>query len=146
MLKQTILDDIKQAMKNKDNFKRDTLRFLHSAIKQVEIDSRKDVDDAGIIKILQKSIKQRGDTIIQCKEANRDDLVQKEEQELEILKTYLPEQINDEDLKTTIVNIIKETNATNMKDMGKVMGLASAKLSGRADGKRINQVVSLLLK
>lgn len=146
MLKEKILDDIKQAMKSKDNFKRDTLRFLHSAIKQIEIDNRKDVSDEDIIKIIQKSMKQRNDTIAQYKDVNRPELIEKEENEIKILKEYLPEQIGDDELKSVIESIIKEVNATSIKDMGKIMGKASAKLSGRADGKRINEMATSILQ
>jgi uncharacterized protein YqeY len=145
MLKEQILDDIKSAMKSKENFKRDTLRFLHAAIKQVEIDKRIELNDGDIIQIIQKSIKQRNDSISQYKEANRDELVEKEENEIKILEQYLPKQVNDEELKQIIKDIIKDVNATSKKDMKNVMSKAREILSGQADGKRISQMVGSLL-
>jgi uncharacterized protein YqeY len=145
MLKKQILDDIKQAMKNKDNFKRDTLRFLHSAIKQVEIDKRIELNTADIIKIIQKSIKQRNDTITQYKEAQRDELVEKEANEIKLLEQYLPKQVDDNELESIIKEIIKDTGASSKKDMKIVMSQANEKLAGRADGKRISQIVNSIL-
>ena len=145
MLKKQILDDIKQAMKDKDNFKRDTLRFLHSAIKQVEIDKRIELNTADIIKIIQKSIKQRNDTITQYKEAQRDELIEKEANEIKLLEKYLPKQVDDNELESIIKEIIKDTGASSKKDMKIVMSQANEKLAGRADGKRISQVVNSIL-
>ena len=145
MLKDKILADIKQAMKDKDNFKRDALRFLHSAIKQVEIDSRKDLDDSEIIKIIQKSIKQRNDSIEQYKQADRSELIEKEQNEVTLLETYLPTQLSDDELKKEVAEIISSVGATDKKDIGKVMGVASKKLAGIADGARINKAAQELL-
>ena len=145
MLKDKILADIKQAMKDKDNFKRDALRFLHSAIKQVEIDSRKDLDDSEIIKIIQKSIKQRNDSIEQYKQADRSELIEKEQNEVTLLETYLPTQLSDDELKKEVADIISSVGATDKKDIGKVMGAASKKLAGIADGARINKAAQELL-
>ena len=145
MLKDKILADIKQAMKDKDNFKRDALRFLHSAIKQVEIDSRKDLDDSEIIKIIQKSIKQRNDSIEQYKQADRNELIEKEQNEVTLLETYLPTQLSDDELKKEVASIISSVGANSKKDIGKVMGAASQKLAGIADGARINKAAQELL-
>ena len=92
-LKKRLQEDLKKAMKEKDIFKRDTIRFLMSAIKQVEVDSRKELSDEDIIKIIQKSIKQREESAAQYKEANREDLFEKETKEAQILKSYLPKQL-----------------------------------------------------
>ncbi|WP_281950855.1 GatB/YqeY domain-containing protein [Nitrosophilus kaiyonis] len=144
-LKKRLQEDLKNAMREKDNFKRDTIRFLMSAIKQVEVDTRKELNDADIIKIIQKSIKQREESANQYKEAGREDLYEKEMKEAEILKSYLPKQLSDEELETEIKKIIEEVGATSLKDMGKIMGVATKKLAGIADGKRINQMVKKIL-
>jgi len=144
-LKEKIQKDLKNAMKAKDVFTRDTLRFLMSAIKQVEVDSRKELNDEDIIKIIQKSVKQREEAATQYKDGGREDLYEKEIKEAEILKRYLPKQLSDEELKAQLEVIIKEVGATSIKDMGKVMGVAIKKLAGRADGKRINQMVKKIL-
>ncbi len=144
-LKSKLQQDLKIAMKEKDTFKRDTIRFLMSAIKQVEVDTRKELSDEDLVKIIQKSVKQREEAARQYKEGGREDLYEKEMKEAELLKTYLPKQLSDEELKAELVQIIEEVGATSMKDMGKVMGVATKKLAGKADGKRINQMVKELL-
>ncbi len=144
-LKKKLQEDLKVAMKAKDTFTRDTIRFLMSAIKQVEVDTRKELSDADIIKIIQKNVKQREEAAVQYKEGGREDLYEKEMQEATILKKYLPAQLSDEELEEELKKIIQEVGATSMKDMGKVMGVATKKLAGVADGKRINQTVKKIL-
>ncbi len=144
-LKEKLKNDLKEAMKAKDSFKRDVIRFLMSAIKQVEVDERRELSDEDIMKIIQKSVKQREDAIAQYKEGGREDLVEKEQKEAEILKAYLPKQLSDEELKEIVKEVIKEVGASSMKDMGKVMGVAIKKTAGKADGKRINAIVKELL-
>ncbi len=144
-LKDRLKDDLKEAMKAKDTVKRDTIRFLMSALKQVEVDERKELSDEDIIKIIQKSAKQREDSMAQYKDAGRDDLYQKELNELNILKSYLPAQLSDDELKEIVKNTIEKTGATSMKDIGKVMGAVIKECAAKADGKRINAVVKELL-
>ena len=137
--------DLKEAMKAKDITKRDTIRMVMSAVKQIEVDERRDVSEEDMIKILQKAIKQREDAIGFAKEGGRDDLIKANESEIAILEKYLPKQLSDEELESTVKSIIDEVGATSMKEMGKVMGVATKKLAGKADGKRINQTVKKLL-
>ncbi len=144
-LKEQLKNDLKEAMKAKDNFKRDVIRLINSAIKQIEVDERRDLSDEDIIKILQKSAKQRNDSIVQYKNGNREDLAQKEADELVVINSYLPKQMEDSEVESEIKTIISQTGATTIKDMGKVMGIASKKLAGKADGKRISEVVKRLL-
>ncbi len=144
-LKEQLASELKDAMKTKNTTKRDTIRFLMSALKQVEVDERKELSDEDIIKIIQKSLKQREDSMVQYKNAKRDDLYQKELNEVNILKNYLPKQLNNEELENIIKTIIKDTGATSIKDMGKVMKLATQKTVGKADGKRISIIVKKLL-
>ena len=144
-LKIQIQNDIKSAMKSKDKFKRDTLRLLASAMKQIEVDERKELSDAEIIKIIQKQIKQRNESASQYKDGGRDDLYQQEVDEAKLLEEYLPTQLSDEELSSKIQELITKVGATSLKDMGKIMGLASKELQGTADGKRINICVKSIL-
>ncbi len=144
-LKEKLQQDLKDAMKAKDNVTRDTIRFLMSSLKQIEVDERKELSDKDIVKIIQRSIKQREDSMKQYKDAGRDDLYEQELTGVQILKKYLPKQLDDDELKAVILDIIKQTSASSMKDMGKVMGLAIKQTAGRADGKRINNIVKELL-
>ena len=144
-LKDQINTDIKEAMKAKENAKRDALRLLSSAFKQIEVDERKDLTDDDVIKIIQKQIKQRNDSITQYQTAGRDDLIEKELSEISFYEPYLPKQLSDEELTTAIKAIITQVEATTMKDIGKVMGIASKELAGKVDGKRINECAKALL-
>ncbi len=140
-----IKSDIKDAMRAKDTIKRDTLRNIQAAVKQIEVDERRDVTDSDMEAILMKYLKQREDAKVQFASANREDLVAKENVEIEIVKVYLPEPMSDEELETTLKEIVESVGATSMKDMGKVMGKAKSTIGSRADGGRINLVVKRLL-
>ena len=144
-LRETINQDVKNAMKAKETKKRDALRLLTSAFKQIEVDERKELSDDDIIKIIQKQVKSRNDSIAQYKEAGRDDLMQVELDEIAFYMPYLPAQLSDDELSSAVKDIISKVGATSMKDMGKVMGMASKQLAGKADGKRINECVKELL-
>ncbi|MGB3752067.1 MAG: GatB/YqeY domain-containing protein [Arcobacteraceae bacterium] len=144
-LKEQLKSDLKDAMRAKEIERRDSIRSINTMIKQIEVDERIELDDAKIIQLIQKGIKQREEAIIQFKEASRDDLVQKEQQQIDIFSLYLPKQLTDEELETVIQEIIVSVGATSMKDMGKIMNPAKEKVGGSADGKRINQAVKKLL-
>ncbi len=144
-LRERINTDVKNAMKAKDTKKRDALRLLTSAFKQVEVDERRELSDADIIKIIQSQVKRRDDAASQYKAAGRDDLMQIELDEISYYKEYLPAQLSDEELRNRLKEIIEKVGANSMKDMGKVMGAASKELSANADGKRINECVKTLL-
>ncbi|MDY0120513.1 MAG: GatB/YqeY domain-containing protein [Sulfurimonas sp.] len=144
-LRETINQDLKDAMKAKDNKKRDALRLLTSAFKQIEVDERKELGDEDVIKIIQTQVKRRDDAAAQYEQAGREDLMQIEKEEIAYYMPYLPKQLSDEELKEALEKIVQTTGATTLKDMGKVMGLASKELSGKADGKRINECVKVLL-
>ena len=145
-IKERLKADLKAAMVAKDSFKRDTIRFLNSAIKQVEVDERRELSDDDIYKIIQKSIKQREDSANQYKDANRADLYEKELKEAELLKSYLPAQLSLEEIKDIVSSVINEIGAEGMKDMGRVMKTANEKIGSRSDGKTISEVVKELLK
>jgi uncharacterized protein YqeY len=144
-LNQQIKSDIKEAMRAKDKAKRDTLRNIQALIKQIEVDQRREVTDSDIEAILMKYAKQREDALKQFKEANREDLVAKEEAELRVVKSYLPEPMSDDELKETLREVIASVGATSMRDMGKVMGASKKIIGSRADGARINSCVKELL-
>lgn len=137
--------DIKDAMRAKDVQKRDTLRNIQVAVKDIEVNERREVTDADVEAILVKYAKQREDAMAQFKDAGREDLVEKEQAELLIVKSYLPEPMSDEELESILKEIIASTGAESMKDMGKVMGAAKAKIGSKADGGRINVCVKALL-
>ncbi len=144
-LKEQIKNDIKEAMRAKDTAKRDTLRNLQAAIKQIEVDERRELSDTDVEAVLMKYAKQREDAKTQFADAERDDLVAKEEAELAIVKSYLPEPLSDEELEAIIKEIIAQTGAKSMKDIGKVMGAAKTKIGSRADGGTILKIVKTLL-
>ncbi len=144
-LRETINQDIKDAMKAKDKKKRDALRLLTSAFKQIEVDERKELSDDDVIKIIQTQVKRRNDSASQYKDANRNDLMQIELDEISIYTPYLPAQLSDDELASALKEIISKIGASSMKEMGKVMGMASKELAGKADGKRINECVKTLL-
>lgn len=144
-IKTKINDAIKEAMKTKDTAKRDALRLLSSAFKQIEVDERKELTDSDIIAIISKKVKQGQDSMAQYKEAGREDLAEIEERELSYFMEYMPKQLTNEELQTEVAAIITQVGAESMKDMGKVMGVASKKLAGKTDGKAINEMVKKLL-
>jgi len=145
LLKDQIKNEVKEAMKAKDTVRRDALRLLTAAFKQVEVDERIELSDEATLKIIQKQVKQRMDSLTQFKEAGRDDLAEKEQVEITIFEAYLPKQLDDAELTERIKAVIAKVGAESMKDIGKVMGMASKELNGLADGKRINVCAKALL-
>ncbi len=139
-LKQQLKDDLKVAMREKNIVKRDSIRAINTMIKQIEVDERKDLNDADVIKLIQKGIKQREESIAQYKEAGRDELVEKEQGQIDVFNEYMPKQLNDEELEAGLKEIIAAVNAQSMKDIGKVMGQATKKFAGVAERKRINEM------
>ncbi|MDR2034075.1 MAG: GatB/YqeY domain-containing protein [Helicobacteraceae bacterium] len=141
-LAEKIREDVKTAMRERDDFRRDTLRNVVGALKQVEIDERKSLGDADVEKILQKQIKLRLDAIAQYKVGNRADLVEKESKEVAIIEGYLPKQLNDEQLEAKLQTIIA---ALDQKTIGAVMSAAKPAIGSQADGKRISEIAKKLL-
>jgi len=132
-LKDRINEDVKSAMRNKDKERLGTLRLITAAIKQKEVDERIEVDDAAILVVLDKMVKQRKDSIEQYTKANRPELADKEQSEIVIIQEYLPAQLSDAEIDTMIAEAISSTGASGMNEMGKVMGQLKPKLQGRAD-------------
>ncbi|MDK9692812.1 MAG: GatB/YqeY domain-containing protein [Sulfurimonas sp.] len=144
-LRDKINEDVKEAMKAKDAKKRDALRLLMSAFKQIEVDERKELSDEDVIKIIQQQIKRRDDAAEQYKNAGREELMQVELDEIAYYQEYLPAQLSDDELTLALKEIIAKVGASTIKDIGKVMGAANKELSGKADGKRINECAKTLL-
>ena len=145
-LETKINNDLKEAMKNKDQVALRGIRAIKAAILLFKTDgSGLELNEEKEIKLLQKLLKQRQDSLDIYTKQNRDDLALVEREEMEIIQRYLPEQMSEEELKKMIKNIIIETGASGIKDMGKVMGLASQNLAGKADGKTIASLVKELL-
>jgi len=140
-IKTTVLADIKACMKSGDKPRLAVLRLISSAIKQREVDERVDVDDAATISILDKMAKQRRESIEQFTAANRTDLADAEVAELEIIKTYLPQQLSDSEINDHIDKAVASTGASSVKDMGKVMGILKPELQGRADMSAVSSLV-----
>lgn len=145
-LESRVNDEIKTAMKAKDAVALRSLRAIKSAILLAKTDgSGKEVDDAVELKIVQKLVKQRKDSLEIFEKQDREDLAVKEREEIEVISKFLPAQMDAAELETFIKGIIEQTGASSMKDMGKVMGMASKQLAGKADGKTISNVVKALL-
>lgn len=145
-LEEKINQDLKNAMKAKDQTALRGIRAIKSAILLAKTDgSGQDLDEAKEIKLLQKLVKQRKDSLDIYEKQNREDLAKTEREEIEIIEKYLPAQMDPAELEVIIKAIIEQTGASSMKDMGRVMGMASKQLAGKADGKTISQVVKQLL-
>ena len=132
-LKDRILQDVKDAMRAKDKPRLGTLRLITSAIKQIEVDKRIELDDEQVLSVLDKMCKQRRESITQFEKAGRDDLIAQEVSELNIIQPYLPEQLSDTEIAELIDAAMTATGASSIKDMGKVMGQLKPKLQSRAD-------------
>jgi uncharacterized protein len=144
-IKNKISDDVKAAMRSKEKKVLAALRLIQAAFKQKEVDERIELNDEQVIVILDKMAKQHRDSISQFKEAKRDDLVEIEEFELNIIQAYLPAQLSDAEIKKLIDNAISKTGAESIKDMGKVMGLLKSELQGRADMGKVSSLIKAQL-
>ena len=140
-LKSRLVADMKSSMKSGDKGRLLVIRNMLSAIKQIEVDERIELDDARVIAVLDKMSKQRRESIAQFTTAGRDDLIQIETAELEIIQEYLPEALSDEDVDAAIEEAIGSSGASSIKDMGKVMGILKPKLQGRADMSKVSQLI-----
>ena len=136
-----IKQDLRQAMLDKDDLVRDTIRMFLSEVQRFEIDTKEDVDDVKAIQIINKMIKQRNDSISQFRDGGREDLADKEEQEVQILSKYKPQQLSEEEVTIKVQEAIKETGASSMQDIGKVMGSLKSSLAGAADMGMVSRVV-----
>jgi hypothetical protein len=144
-LKERIAQDVKAAMLAKDNAKRDTLRLLQAAVKQKEVDERIELDDAGVVAVLDKMLKQRNDSITAFKLGARQDLADKEQAELAVLQPYLPVRLSVDEVAAEVQAIVAELAAKGPGDMGKVMGAVKARLAGKADMGAVSAAVKAAL-
>lgn len=144
-LKQRINDDVKTAMRNKDKERLATLRLITAAIKQKEVDERIELDDDQVIGVLEKMLKQHKDSIEQYENAGRSELADKEKTELVLIQEYMPAQLSEAEITALIDEAIAETGASEMKEMGKVMGLLKPKLAGRADMGQVSALIKAKL-
>ena len=147
MLKARLDADMKTAMKDREagKLRLSVIRMVKSAIKYVEIEQKRELNDEEVLGILVKEVKQRRDSIEEFRKGNRMDLVEASEAEIQILQDYLPEPLTESELEEIVQAVIQETGAQSKKDMGKVMGLLTARTKGRADGKLLNQIVQKFL-
>jgi len=144
-LKEQLQGDLKDAMRNRDDVKRDTLRLVLSSLHNAEIDSGRDLDDEGVVGVLQKEAKQRRESIDEFRKGGREEKAAQEEAELQVISTYLPEALSREEILAAAREVVAETGAGGMKDIGKVMPVLMERLAGRADGREANAAVRELL-
>jgi len=144
-LKGRLEEDMKAALRAGDKARLGALRLALAAIKQREVDSRQQLDDAGVRNVLERMIKQTRDSLAQYREAGRDDLVEKDEAEIAVLQSYLPEPLSDEELDEMIADTIDEVGARGLNDIGKVMAAMKSKAAGRADMREVNSRVRAAL-
>lgn len=145
MLKEKLLEDLKTAMKEKDETRKNAVQMVRAAILQVEKDNGITLEDDKIIEIIAKEVKKRKDSLSDYEKSGRQDLISQIQEEIKILTVYLPEQLSTEEIKKIVSEVISETGATSIKDMGKVMKASKEKIGAAADGKTINEVVRELL-
>ena len=132
-LKNQITEDMKSAMKAGDKNRLKVVRLILAAVKQVEVDKRVELDDAGVLAVLTKMVKQRRDSIEQFEKGGREDLAAIERAEIDVIQPYLPEQLSADEINALVDEVIAATGAESIRDMGKVMGQMKAKAAGRAD-------------
>ena len=145
MLKEKLLEDLKNSMKEKNEIRKNTIQMVRAAILQIEKDKGITVEDDKIIEIIAKEVKGKKDALVDFEKGGREDLVNQTNQEIEILQEYLPKQLSKEEIKVEVEKVIKEIGATSIKDMGPVMKEAKARIGAGADGRTINDVVKELL-
>ena len=145
MLTQQITDDMKTAMKAKDKLALGVIRMLRAAMKDKEIELGKTLEDADVIAVVSKCIKQRKDSATQYMDADRPELAEKENAEIKVLEIYMPEQMNDDEIAKLVADAVAQTGATSMKDMGGVMGIVRGKAAGKADMGKVSAAVKAAL-
>ncbi|MCX7710324.1 MAG: GatB/YqeY domain-containing protein [Clostridia bacterium] len=145
-LKERLLDDMKAAMRDKDNIKKNAVQMVRSAVLQVEKDSKVTLDDDGVIEIIAKEVKKRKDSLPEYEKSGRQDLIDNLKAEVDVLMQYLPQQLSEEEVEVIVKEAIQQTGASSIRDMGKIMQAVMPRIKGRADGKIVNQIVNRLFK
>jgi uncharacterized protein YqeY len=140
-LEERLVEEMKQAMKSNEKLRLSTIRMIRTAVKNKEIEVRKKLEDEEILRVIQGMVRKSEESVEQFRAGGRMDLVDKETQEMEILKSYLPQSLSQEEILKVIDETIQENQASSLKDLGKVMKSVMSKLAGKADGKLINQLV-----
>lgn len=145
-LKERLLNDLKQSMKEKDTIKKSCVTMVRAAILQAEKDKKVELKDDEIVDIIAKQLKQRRDSLQDFKKADRQDLIEQTQKEIDVLTKYLPQQLSEDEIKQIVIETIREVGATSMKGMGKVMGAIMPKVKGKADGSLVNKFVKQYLQ
>lgn len=145
-LKDVLFADLKTAMKEKDTIRKDTVQLIRSGILQIEKDKKIELDDEGVIDVIAKQLKSRRDALPEYEKSGRQDLIEKLNKEIEILLSYLPEQLSEAEIQAIVEAAVAETGAATMKDMGKVMAIVTPKVKGRADNKVVGNFVKKMLQ
>jgi uncharacterized protein YqeY len=145
-LKEKLMEDLKESMKSKDKVKKNVVTMVKAAIKQREVDERIELEDADILDIIAKQVKQKKDSIEDFAKGNRQDLIDLTNEEIKILLDYLPPQLSDEELESIVKDAVEKTGAQTKKDMSKLMALVMPQVKGKADGKHVNQIVAKFLQ
>lgn len=145
LLKERLMEDMKDAMKKGDQIKLSAIRMVRAGIKNKEIELIKELKDEDVVDVIKTAIKQRKDSFAQFLSGKRMDLAEREKKEIEILSVYLPEQMGEEEIRKRVKEVILETGASSSRDMGRVMKLIMPELKGRADGQLINKIVQEML-
>lgn len=140
-LKEKLFNDLKQAMKDKDTILKDTIQMVRAGILQIEKDSKIELDDDGVIDVIFKEIKKSNDVLPDFEKSGRQDLIDDLNKKLNILKSYLPIQLTEDEIKEIVLYAINKSNASSVKDMGKVMSIVTEKTRGRADNKVVSEIV-----
>ncbi|MBU5438265.1 GatB/YqeY domain-containing protein [Tissierella sp. MSJ-40] len=144
-LKEKLMEDLKDSMKSKDIIKKNTITMIRAAIKQKEVDERKEVLEEEILEIIAKQLKEKRTAIEDFKKGERQDLIDLTEKEIQILLEYLPKQLSEEEVEKIVIETVKEINATSIKDIGLVMKAVMPKVKGKTDGNMVNKVVRKVL-
>lgn len=145
-LKEQLMQDLKDAMKNKDAIKKDTVQMSRAAILQIEKDKKIELDDEGVIEVIAKELKKRKDALPDYEKSGRQDLIESLHKEIKVLEAYLPVQLTSVELEVIVKEAITSTGAASIRDMGKVMAEVMPKIKGRADGKSINEIAKKYLQ
>ena len=145
-LKEQLLQDMKEAMKEKDTIRKNTVQLVRSGILQIEKDKQIELDDEGILDVIAKELKKRRDSIPDFEKSGRTDLLEGLNKEIEVLLGYLPKQLTEDEIKSIVEEAVAESGASTMKDMGKVMAIISPKVKGRADNKIVSGFAKQMLQ
>ena len=144
-LKEQLAQDLKSSMKNRETIRKNTVQMIRTAILQIEKDKKVTLGDEDILDVIAKQLKQRKDVLPEYEKSGREDLISQLKEEMDVLMGYLPKQLTDEELRPIVEAAVKETGASSMRDMGKVMAAVMPQIKGRADGKAVNAIVKDLI-